>query len=215
MALAPAIILIVLHLTTPSAADGSARATEQRLALYEQQLTRDPEDLRTGSLYRQQIIAVRGYDRSIKFLGALASRRGAGPNVYLTLALAYIDKVPDAGAIRQLYLGRDAMNALTRSLERNKASPSGIGDDVPLFIRGLVNLYYNTLLYKRTELGLADLEAARRLAPPQASWRPRIDTAIGDGYWRLGQRARAREIWRDALARFPEPAALEIGRAHV
>src|SRR5258708_24178695 len=144
-----------------------------------------------------------GVDCGHKFLDRRGSRRSAGPNVYLTLALAYVDKVPDAGTIRQVYLGRDAINALTKSLDRKR-------DDIPLYIRGLINLYYDTFIYHRTDKGVADLEEARRLAAshPTAVWVPRIYVSLGDGYWRLGQRARARVIWRDALSRFPDRSPL-------
>ena len=187
----------VLALSNPAGA--STDEVNKRLAPFEQQLAADPENLRIGALYRQHEIALHEYDRAIKFLDRLASRPSAGPNVYLTLALAYVDKVPDASTIRQVYLGRDAINALTKSLERKR-------DDIPLYIRGLVNLYYDAFIYHRTDKGVADLEEARRLAAshPTAVWVPRIYVSLGDGYWRLGQRARARDFWRDALGRFPD-----------
>jgi tetratricopeptide (TPR) repeat protein len=194
MAVLATIGLSVLALANPAPGE-----VDQRLAPFEQQLAVDPENLRIGALYRQHAIALREYDRAIKFLDRLASRPSAGPNVYLTLALAYVDKVPDASTIRQVYLGRDAINALTKSLDRKR-------DDIPLYIRGLINLYYDAFIYHRTDKGVADLEEASRLAAshPTAVWVPRIYVSLGDGYWRLGQRARARVVWRDALGRFPD-----------
>ena len=188
----------------PSGGANPARAeAEKRLAAFEARLAAEPEDLRTGAEYRQHAIALKAYDRAIKFLERLARQPSAGPHAYLTLALAYVDKVPDAGMLRQLYLGRDAMNALTKSLGRQR-------DDVPLYIRGLINLFYDRAFFHRTEKGVADLEEARRLtaAHPTAPWGPRIEVSLGDGYWRLDQRDRARGIWREALSRFPDSAAL-------
>ena len=60
------------------------------------------------------------FDRSIDFLRPARERKGSGPNIHISLALAYVDKVPTAGDIRRLYLGRDAMAALTKSIERRR-----------------------------------------------------------------------------------------------
>lgn len=188
------------------AADGpdpTRRAqAERRLTAFETELRADPENLRIGAEYRQQAIALKAYDRAIAFLDQLTRRRSAGPHLYLTLALAYVDKVPDSGAIRQALLGRDAMNALTRSIERERG-------DVPFYIRGVINLYYNRAIFNRTDKGVADLLEARRITiARQSPWVPRIDVSLGDGYWRLDQPDRARATWREGLALCPDCAAL-------
>src|SRR5207247_2086182 len=85
-----------------------------------------------NSEYRQLVIAGGQFDRSIDFLERLAKQQGSGPAVRISLALAYVDKVPTSGDIRRLYLGRDAMNALTRSIEQK---PSVLAYSV----RGLIN----------------------------------------------------------------------------
>src|SRR5581483_2806742 len=82
----------------------------------ERVITADPENLAVAAEYRQDAIAAGAFDRSIDFFEKLARRKGSGPNVQISLALAYVDKVPVAGDIRRLYLGRDAINALTRSI---------------------------------------------------------------------------------------------------
>ena len=71
----------------------------------------------------------------------------------INLALAYVDKVPTAGDIRRLYLGRDAMNALTQAIA---ARPSVLA----YYMRGQINLYYNRLIFHRTDKGVADLTQA-------------------------------------------------------
>jgi tetratricopeptide (TPR) repeat protein len=175
---------------------------EKQLAAFEAQLSADPENLRAGAQYRQHAIAIGAYDRAIKFLEKLSRRPDAGAHAYMTLALAYVDKVPDVGAIRQAYIGRDAIGALTKSLDREK-------DFVALYIRGLINLYYDTLIFKRTDKGVADLEQAREMTLPRREpWVARVYVALGDGYWRVKQPDRARATWREGLTRFPNTAPL-------
>ena len=171
----------------------------ERLNVLESQLTADAENLRLGAEYRQLVIATAAYDRAIKFLEKQTERPGAGSHAYLNLAFAYVDKVPVSGLIRQVYLGHDAINALTRSIERGPT-------DVAYLVRGLVNLYYDNVLFHRTDKGIADLEEARRLsaAHPRLPYVPRIFISLGDGYWRVKNALRAREVWRDGLAEFPD-----------
>lgn len=175
---------------------------EQQLTAFEAQLAGDPENLRAGAEYRQHAIAIGAYDRAIKFLEKLTRRPDAGAHAYMNLALAYVDKVPEVGAIRQAYIGRDAIGALTRSLDRQK-------DFVALYIRGLINLYYDTFVFKRTDKGVVDLEEARRMTLSRGEpWIARIYVALGDGYWRMKQPDRARDTWRDGLRRFPNTPGL-------
>ena len=173
-------------------------ASPAALASLERAIAADPENLRTAADYRQMAIAAGDFDRPIDFLEKLAKRPNPGPNVFLSLALAYVDKVPTSGDIRRLYLGRDAIGAATRSIER-KPTP------MAYYLRGQINLYYNTFIFKRTARGVDDLKQALALVtadtPPVVV--ARIYTAMGDGYWRLEDRARAREVWKTGADRFP------------
>src|SRR6267143_1830508 len=117
----------------------------------EQALQRDPENLALAAEYRQLVIASGDFDRSVDALEQLAKRKGSGPNIYISLALAYVDKVPSSGDIRRLYLGRDAIGAATKSIERQPTV-------IAYYIRGLVNLYYNNFIFKRIPRGIADLQ---------------------------------------------------------
>lgn len=181
---------------------GPMPRVEQQLTAFEAQLSGDPENLRAGAEYRQHAIAIGAYDRAIRFLEKLTQRPDAGAHAYMNLALAYVDKVPQVGAIRQAYIGRDAIGALTRSLDRQK-------DFVALYIRGLINLYYDTFIFKRTDKGVGDLEEARRMTLSRGEpWIARIYVALGDGYWRMKQPDRARDTWREGLRRFPNTPAL-------
>lgn len=175
------------------------------LTTLESQVTTAPESLKIAAEYRQSIIAADEYDRAIKFLDVVTRRPGAGPHAFLSLGLAYIDKLPAVGAFRRISLGNNATKALTRSIE---LEPS----DVAYLIRGLINLHFERGPFHRTPEGVADLENALRLAAPHTD-RPyvaRIYVALGDGYWRLKNPAKAREVWRDGQVHFPDNARLRL-----
>jgi tetratricopeptide (TPR) repeat protein len=168
----------------------------------ERSIASDPENLTIAAEYRQAAIAAGAFDRSIDFFEGLAKKKGSGPNVEISLALAYVDKVPAAGEIRRLYLGRDAMNALTKSIAMRPTV-------LAFYVRGLINLYYNRFIFKRTDKGVADLERALAMAPPDAPavLMERVYIALGDGYFRLDRLAKAREVWAAGLAKYPNQSA--------
>jgi tetratricopeptide (TPR) repeat protein len=187
------------------AAPPAAEAPRERFAALENALHADPEDLALGAGYRALAIEFAQYDRAIDFLAKLAKRKDAGPNVQISLALAFADKVPPSGDIRRLYLGRDAMNALTRSIALRPCA-------LAYYFRGRINLYYNRFIFNRTDKGIADLERALSMTSPETprALVARIYTSLGDGYFKIGNPSRAREIWSTAAAMFPDDA--EIGR---
>jgi hypothetical protein len=84
-------------------------------------------------------------------------------------------------------------------------------------MRGLINLYYNRFIFKRTGKGVADLERALSMAP--ADTPPKLLAltylALGDGYFRLEQLGKARETWSAGLAKFSgDPRFAERLNAH-
>jgi tetratricopeptide (TPR) repeat protein len=179
--------------------------TNRLLDDYESRLAQDPASLRVAAAYRQLVIATGRYDRSIKLFERLAQDPRGGANRYVNLALANVDKVPVSGSVRRALLGRDALDALTRAIA---IEPT----DLAYLVRGLVNLYYDQFVFHRTDKGVADLETARRLsaAHPQIPYAPRILTALGDGYWRLNQHDKAREVWREGLAACPDADGFRV-----
>lgn len=180
-------------------------AVTRQLDDFEAQLTRDPGSLRVAAEYRQLVIETGRYDRSIRLFERLSKEPRGGANRFLNLALANVDKVPVSGSVRRALLGRDALDALSRAIA---IEPT----DLAYLIRGLVNLYYDQFVFHRTDKGVADLEMARRLASahPEVHYAPRILVALGDGYWRLNQRDKARETWRDGLAASGDPARFRV-----
>lgn len=186
---------VVVALALVAAGDG--------IDALERALAADPENLRIAADYRQLAIAAKDFDRPIDFLEKLARRKDAGPNVQISLALAYVDKVPTSGDIRRLYLGRDAINALTKAIEQR---PSVLA----YWARGRINLYYNNFIFKRIPRGIADLEKALTLVTPDTppALVALVYQALGDGHWRIDERAQAREVWKKGVARVPSDPAL-------
>jgi tetratricopeptide (TPR) repeat protein len=193
-----AAVILVAGVCLAASLDPAAAARLQR---YEQAIAADPENLVVAGEYRQLAIATEQFDRAIDFLEKLADRRASGPNIKISLAFAYVDKVPIAGDIRRLYLGRDAMSALTKSIAQRPCV-------LAFYMRGLINLYYNRFIFKRADRGVADLSHALSIAPPDTP--PKllalIYVALGDGYFRLEQLSKARDTWSAGLAKFPGDA---------
>ena len=194
-----AIAGLLASAVAPAAAVADPPAAEcQRLGALEQGVSADPENLHLASDYRQLIIGCREFDRATRLFERLSKRPGAGPNLQISLALAYVDKVPVSGGMRRLYLGRDAMGALTRAIEQQPTT-------LAYFVRGLINLFYNNFIFHRAHLGVEDLQKALSLVTdetPQALVE-RVWVALGDGHWRAENPAQARETWAAAAARFP------------
>src|SRR4051812_30100678 len=88
---------VALHLVVASAHDGPHAIDE-----LERAVQAAPEDLKLAADYRQLAIAANDFDRPIGVLEKLAKRKGSGPNIQISLALAYVDKVPTSGDIRRL-----------------------------------------------------------------------------------------------------------------
>ena len=195
---------LVTSAAAPARTPGSTDvALLQRLQTFEQSIAADPEDLTLAAHYRQLTMGAGLYDRAIDFFKRLARQKGGGPNVQISLALAYVDKVPPAGDIRRLYLGRDAMNALTQSIVLR---PSALA----YYMRGQINLYYNRFIFNRTDKGVADLTRALSMVtsetPPALV--ACVYTALGDGYFRLENLSKARDMWSAGAAKYPDDAGL-------
>ena len=179
-------------------------AAASDLSVFERALESDPENLASASAYRLAAVAAVDFNRPIDFLGKLAKRKDSGPNIQISLALAYVDKVPTSGDIRRLYLGRDAMNALTKAIERRPSM-------LPYYVRGLINLYYNSFIFHRIPRGIADLEKALTFDTPDTppALVARVYLSLGDGYWRLEDRAKARDAWSRGAERYPADPAFK------
>jgi hypothetical protein len=181
----------------------AAAASPREIDTLEQAVVAEPENLKLAADYRQLAINEHAFDRSISFFERLA-KRASGPCVQISLAFAYVDKVPTSGDIRRLYLGRDAMNALTRSIALRPTV-------LAYYVRGVINLFYNAFIFHRADKGVSDLTTALGMidaSTPQPLVL-RVYTALGDGYVRLQNVPKARTVWTDGLAKFPGDAGLK------
>jgi tetratricopeptide (TPR) repeat protein len=172
------------------------------LAQLEQGIAAAPNDLRAHSEYRQAVIAAKQYDRAIDFYEKLATAHPEAPNVFLNWGYAYVDKIPDAGAITQVILANTAVTHFTQAIERERGW-------LALYTRGNSYLYWPTI-FGRAPLGVADLEEAVRLskAAPKRSYHVHAWVALGDGYLKVDQSERARATWSEGLKLFPGNADL-------
>jgi len=180
-----------------------AAASDSRLSSLERAVIANPEDLRVCAEYRQQAIALGEFDRAISLFKTLTGKSASGPNAFISLALAYIDKVPVATPFRRIFLGRDAMLAASQAIAREPLL-------LAYFIRGLAALYYPDAVFHRARGGIADLEYVRQrlsgLSPEP--YHARVFMSLGDGYWKVHELPHALSIWTEGLRRFPENAAL-------
>jgi tetratricopeptide (TPR) repeat protein len=178
------------------------------LARLEQAVTAAPDDLRVHSEYRQAVIAAKQYDRAIGFYEKLAAAHPKAANVFLNWGYAYVDKIPDAGAITQVILANTAVTHFTEALSRERSWLS-------LYTRGNSYLYWPTI-FGRAPLGIADLEEAVRVsrAAPKRSYHAHAWVALGDAYLKVDQPEKARSTWSEALKLFPGDAdlAARLGR---
>jgi tetratricopeptide (TPR) repeat protein len=162
-----------------------------------------PDDLRYGAEYRQAAIAAGQHDRSIAFFERLAERHPDSAAVRLNWGYAYVDKIPAAGAVTQVILANTALNHFTEAIEREESW-------LALYTRGNSYVYWPPI-FGRTKLGIADLERAVAMAEAgePRSFHAHAYAALGDGWWRLDELEKAREVWRRGLERIPGAPALE------
>ena len=191
-----------------------AQSAADALTKLEQAAEAQPDDLRPGNDYRMAVIqaadragspagALAQYDRALAFYQKLVTAHGSSANAHLNYGFAYVDKIPAAGSITQVILANNALGEFTKSLDLQS---SWIG----LYTRGNSYLFWPRI-FNRTHLGVADLEAALKLqrADKKRSYHVRVFVALGDGYWKMGDVAKATAIWKEGLAEFPDHAALK------
>jgi len=190
-------------LTASAAASDSGAPAIARLQTFEEQIAAHPEDLAVAAEYRQAAIESRLFDRPVDFLGKLAKRKGSGPNIAISYALACVDKIPTAGDVRRAYIGFDAMDALTRAIAQQ---PSVLA----YYIRGRINLGYDKLIFHRTDKGAADLARAMAIITDDtpAALGALVYLSLGDAYYKLEQVAKAHETWVAGAAKYPEDREL-------
>jgi tetratricopeptide (TPR) repeat protein len=184
------------------------------LGCLEAALTADPDNLKYGSEYRQaamkQAKALHpkegqpdDFDRSLKFFDSIVNQHANAANAWLNYGFAYVDKIPAAGAISQVILANTALTYFTKSIE---ARPSWLA----YYTRGNSYVYWPKI-FGRALLGVADLQQAFKIqqAGPKKPYYVRVYISLGDGYWKTDELDKARAIWKEGLALFPDNLGLK------
>lgn len=170
----------------------------------------EPDNLRYGTAYRQAVIAAAGnedkepYDRCIEFFKKLVEAHPDASNAFLNLGFAYVDKIPAEGAITQVILANTSLGYFGNAIE---LEDTWLGR----YSRGHAYLFWPAI-FGRAPNGIADLEKAIEIAEQNGDAKPyhaRAWAALGDGYWRLDNLDKAREIWKQGLEKFPGDPELE------
>jgi tetratricopeptide (TPR) repeat protein len=172
------------------------------LSTMEAGLAGEPDSIRLGSEYRQAAIQAKEYDRCLKFFEKLVADHPQSSNAYLNFGFAYVDKIPAAGSITQVILANTALTYFSKSLELH---PSWIG----YYTRGNSYLYWPKI-FGRAGLGVADLEKAYAMqkADSKRSYHVRVYISLGDGYWKTDNLEKAKAIWKEGAAQFPDSQPL-------
>jgi tetratricopeptide (TPR) repeat protein len=183
---------------------------EAAFAKLEAAVAAEPDNLRYGTAYRQAVIAAAGdekkelYERCIEFFKTLVAAHPEAANAYLNLAFAHVDKIPAEGAITQVILANTSLTYFGNALELEE---SWLGR----YSRGHAYLFWPTI-FGRAASGIADLEKAIAIARENGDPKPyhaRAWAALGDGYWRLDDVDKAREVWTRGRELFPGDGELE------
>jgi tetratricopeptide (TPR) repeat protein len=217
---------IVLAATGPllGAADETFDKAEQALSsndyssavtLLQQAIESDPESLRNASEYRQAVLRQTkathpkteglpaDFDKEISFFEKQVAAHPNSSNLYLNYGFAYVDKIAAAGSITQVIMANTALTQFTKSIE---LKPTWIA----LYTRGNSYLYWPKI-FGRAGLGVTDLERAYAMqkADGKKSFHVRVYISLGDGYWKTDNLEKAKAIWREGAAQFPDSQALK------
>ena len=190
---------VVFSVAQPAAAEDPATV----LAAVEAQLASNPDNLRLASKYRQSVIQAGEYDRALKFFEQLVADHPNSANAHLNFGFAYVDKIPVAGSITQVILANNALNEFTKSLELQATW-------LAYYTRGTSYLYWPQI-FGRAALGVADLEEATKIqkAEKNRGYHVRTFLALGDGYWKMDDLDKAKQVWAEGRKQFPDDRRLQ------
>jgi tetratricopeptide (TPR) repeat protein len=184
------------------------------VSAFEAALEAAPDDMQAGSQYRQAVMrrtmklkpkegATADFDKEIAFFEKLVAKNQTAPNAYLNYGFSYVDKIPAAGSITQVILANTALTQFTKSIE---LKPTWIA----LYTRGNSYLYWPKI-FGRAQMGVTDLEKAYAMQKGQGkkSYYVRVYISLGDGYWKTDNLEKAKAIWTEGAAMFPDSKGLK------
>ncbi len=173
------------------------------LDLLEKAVVAEPDNLRYGTDYRQAVIAAGEYDRCLAFFETLVAEHPKAANLLLNYGFAHVDKIPVEGSITQVILANTALTHFSAALE---LEDTWLGR----YTRGNSYLYWPAI-FGRTQLGIDDLERAIEMVKKtkKQTYHGGAWAALGDGYWRLENPEKARQIYRQGLELYPKNPKLK------
>jgi tetratricopeptide (TPR) repeat protein len=176
--------------------------TAVALTKLESAVSGDPENRRFASDYRQAVIQANAYDRCLEFFKRLTEAHPQSANAHLNYGFAYVDKIPTVGSITHVILAHWALNEFTKAVNLNP-------DWLAYYTRGHSYLYWPKE-FGLTHLGVEDLDKAMAIqqADQLRSYYVRTYVALGDGYWKMDNLAKAQQVWRAGLEKFPQDTEL-------
>lgn len=181
---------------------------ETALAKFETAVAAVPDNLKVAAEYRQLVIRTGKYERSLAFFARETKKHPRSAHLALSHAFALIDSLPVAGKLSQMRTANAAIDEMTRAL--------ALGESwLALYSRGDCRIYFPRL-FGKTGPGLADLEKAKSLVlaqekagQPKREYHALTWVALGDGHWRNGDNAKARQLYREGVERYPDDARLQ------
>lgn len=203
------VMLMVITVGMARAENDKTTAVDVAATLdkFEAALKMKPNDLKTGNDYRLAVVGVNKvetYNRCIAFFENLTAENPKAPNAWMNYGYAFVDKIPIEGAITQVLLANTALGHFSTALA---LEDTWLGR----YTRGNSYLYWPAI-FGRTPKAIDDLTQAivhSEKADKLLSVHVRPYIGLGEAYWRLDDLAKAREIWQDAIQKFPNNDALK------
>jgi tetratricopeptide (TPR) repeat protein len=174
---------------------------------FEAVLKIEPNNLKYGNDYRQVVIKINKvemYNRCIAFFENLTAENPKAPNAWMNYGYAFVDKIPVEGAITQVLLANTALGHFSTALA---LEDTWLGH----YTRGNSYVYWPAI-FGRTPKAIEDLTQAiahSEKAEKLHSFHVRPYIGLGEAHWRLDDLAKAREVWQDAIQKFPNNEALK------
>ncbi len=189
--------------------DASPEEIERFLSRLESEIATKPEQYAMSDAYRAKCVAWDKHDRSIDFFAKLSKDHPDALQPRVSLAGAYVDKIPTCGGLAAVVskgtLANKALDVLNAALERHGSSW------VVHYARGMNHLHWPRML-RHSGDAIADFERCLNMQKSGGKKEPyheRLCVALGDAHSKNKSYSAARKVWRDGLAAFPDSEELK------
>ncbi len=179
------------------------------LSRLEAEIRSKPDQYTQSDAYRRKCVEWDRHHRSIDFLVKLSKKHPDLLQPRISLAGAYIDKIPTCGGLAAVVskgtLANKALDVLNTALKRH--GPSWVVH----YARGMNHLHWPRML-RHSDDAIADFEICLAMQGAGGGTKPhheRTYIALGDSHAKNKSYASARKIWQDGLKLFPESEAIK------